>query len=127
MHREELLQQDDDPRLTRIGRFLRTHHLDELPQLWNVFVGDMAFVGPRPERKYYIDQITKRVPSYALLHQVRPGITSMGMVKFGYAKNVDEMVERVKYDLMYLDNMSLLNDLKILIYTIRIVFTGRGM
>ena len=73
------------------------------------------------------DQIIKRVPAYALLHQVRPGITSMGMVKFGYAKNVDEMVERVKYDLMYLDNMSLLNDLKILIYTIKIVFTGRGM
>ena len=87
----------------------------------------MSIVGPRPERKFYIDQILQRVPSYALLHQVRPGITSMGMVKFGYAKNVDEMVERVKYDLMYLDNMSLLNDLKILIYTIKIVFTGRGM
>jgi len=92
-----------------------------------VLKGDMSIVGPRPERKYYIDQIIERVPAYALLHQVRPGITSMGMVKYGYAKNVDEMVERVKYDLMYLDNMSLLNDLKILIYTIKIVFTGRGM
>jgi exopolysaccharide biosynthesis polyprenyl glycosylphosphotransferase len=121
------LSSDDDPRITPFGRFMRKYRIDELPQFWNVLKGEMAIVGPRPERKYYIDQITKRVPSYALLHQVRPGITSMGMVKFGYAKNVDEMVERVKYDLMYLDNMSLLNDLKILIYTIRIVFTGRGM
>lgn len=121
------LSSDDDPRVTPFGRFMRKYRIDELPQFWNVLMGDMAIVGPRPERKYYIDQITKRVPPYALLHQVRPGITSMGMVKYGYAKNVDEMVERVKYDLMYLDNMSLLNDLKILIYTIKIVFTGRGM
>ena len=121
------LSSDDDPRITPFGRFMRKYRIDELPQFWNVLMGDMSIVGPRPERKYYIDQITKRVPSYALLHQVRPGITSMGMVKFGYAKNVDEMVERVKYDLMYLDNMSLINDLKILIYTIKIVFTGRGM
>ena len=121
------LSSDDDPRITPFGRFMRKYRIDELPQFWNVLMGDMSIVGPRPERKFYIDQITKRVPSYALLHQVRPGITSMGMVKFGYAKNVDEMVERVKYDLMYLDNMSLMNDLKILIYTIKIVFTGRGM
>ena len=121
------LSSDDDPRITPFGRFMRKYRIDELPQFWNVLMGDMSIVGPRPERKYYIDLITQRVPSYALLHQVRPGITSMGMVKFGYAKNVDEMVERVKYDLMYLDNMSLINDLKILIYTIKIVFTGRGM
>ncbi len=121
------LSSDNDPRITPFGRFMRKYRIDELPQFWNVLKGDMALVGPRPERKYYVDLITKRVPAYALLHQVRPGITSMGMVKFGYAKNVDEMVERVKYDLMYLDNMSLLNDLKILIYTIKIVFTGRGM
>lgn len=121
------LSSDDDPRITPFGHFMRKYRIDELPQFWNVLKGDMSIVGPRPERKYYIDQIIQRVPAYALLHQVRPGITSMGMVKYGYAKNVDEMVERVKYDLMYLDNMSLLNDLKILIYTIRIVFTGRGM
>ncbi len=121
------LSSDDDPRITPFGRFMRKYRIDELPQFWNVLVGDMSLVGPRPERKHYIDLITERVPSYSLLHQVRPGITSMGMVKYGYAKNVDEMVERVKYDLMYLDNMSLLNDLKILIYTIKIVFTGRGM
>ena len=121
------LSSDNDPRITPFGRVMRKYRIDELPQFWNVLKGEMSIVGPRPERKHYIDQITKRVPAYALLHQVRPGITSMGMVKYGYAKNVDEMVERVKYDLMYLDNMSLLNDLKILIYTIKIVFTGRGM
>ena len=121
------LSSDDDPRITPFGRFMRKYRIDELPQFWNVLKGDMSIVGPRPERKYYIDQIIQRIPAYALLHQVRPGITSMGMVKFGYAKNVDEMVERVRYDLMYLNNMSLLNDIKILIYTIKIVFTGRGM
>lgn len=121
------LSSDDDPRITPFGRFMRKYRIDELPQFWNVLKGEMSLVGPRPERKYYIEQITPLVPAYSLLHQVRPGITSMGMVKFGYAKNVDEMVERVEYDLTYLNNMSLLNDLKILIYTIKIVFTGRGM
>ena len=121
------LSSDNDPRITPFGRFMRKYRIDELPQFWNVLKGEMSIVGPRPERKYYVEQILQRVPAYALLHQVRPGITSMGMVKFGYAKNVDEMVERVKYDLMYLKNMSLLNDIKILIYTIKIVFTGRGV
>jgi lipopolysaccharide/colanic/teichoic acid biosynthesis glycosyltransferase len=121
------LSSDDDPRITPFGRFMRKYRIDELPQFWNVLKGEMSIVGPRPERKYYVDQILQRVPSYALLYQVRPGITWIGMVKFGYAKHVDEMVERVGYDLMYLDNMSLLNDLRILIYTIKIVFTGRGM
>ena len=121
------LTKDDDPRITPFGRFMRKYRIDELPQFWNVLKGEMSIVGPRPERKYYVDQIIERVPAYALLHQVRPGITSMGMVKYGYAQNVDEMVERVAYDLMYLNNMSLLNDIKILIYTVKIVFTGRGM
>ena len=121
------LSSDDDPRITPFGRFMRKYRIDELPQFWNVLKGEMSLVGPRPERKFYIDQLTPLVPAYALLHQVRPGITSMGMVKFGYAKNLDEMQERVKYDLMYLNNASLINDLKILIYTIKIVLTGRGM
>lgn len=121
------LTQDDDPRVTRVGRFLRKYRIDELPQFFNVLRGEMSIVGPRPERQYYVDQIQKRVPSYALLHQVRPGITSMGMVKFGYAQNVDEMVERLTYDLLYLENMSLINDFKIMVYTVKIVFTGRGM
>lgn len=121
------LSSDSDPRITRIGRVLRKFRIDELPQFWNVLRGDMSLVGPRPERQYYIDQIIERVPSYALLRQVRPGITSLGMVKFGYAQNVDEMVERLNYDLIYLENMSLLNDFKIMVYTIKIVLTGRGM
>jgi len=121
------LSSDNDPRITPFGRFMRKYRIDELPQFWNVLKGDMSLVGPRPERKYYIDLISKRVPAYALLHQVRPGITSLGMVKFGYARNIDEMVERLGYDLMYLENMSLMNDMKILVYTVKIVFTGRGM
>ena len=83
-----------DPRLTKVGKFLREHHLDELPQLWNVFCGDMAFIGPRPERKYFIERIVRKAPFYYLLHNVRPGITSLGMVKYGYAGSVDEMIER---------------------------------
>ncbi|MBR1474137.1 MAG: sugar transferase [Muribaculaceae bacterium] len=121
------LTTDDDPRVTRIGRLMRKYRIDELPQFWNVVRGEMSIVGPRPERQYYIDQITARVPSYALLHQVRPGITSMGMVKYGYAQNVDQMVERLSYDLLYLENMSLLNDFKIMVYTIKTIITGKGM
>jgi len=121
------LSSDNDPRVTRVGRFMRKYRIDELPQFWNVLRGDMSLVGPRPERQYFVDQILKKAPSYALLHQVRPGITSLGMVQYGYARNVDEMVERMAYDLMYLENMSLLNDIKILIFTVKIVFTGRGM
>jgi len=121
------LSTDNDPRITRFGRVMRKYRIDELPQFWNVLKGDMSLVGPRPERRYYIDLISQRVPAYALLHQVRPGITSLGMVKYGYAQNVDEMVERLSYDLMYLENMSLLNDMKIMAYTVKIVFTGRGM
>lgn len=122
-----LLSSEDDPRVTKVGRVMRKYRIDEFPQFWNVLRGDMSIVGPRPERQFYINQIVKRMPSYALLHQVRPGITSMGMVNYGYAKSIDEMIERAGYDLLYLENMSILNDLKILIYTVKIVFSGRGM
>ena len=121
------LTADNDPRVTRMGRFMRKYRIDELPQFWNVLRGEMSIVGPRPERQYFVERIQRIVPSYALLHQVRPGITSLGMVKYGYAQNVEEMVERLNYDLIYLENMSLINDVKIMVYTIMIVFTGRGM
>lgn len=117
----------DDPRITRMGRFLRKYRLDELPQFWNVLVGEMSLVGPRPERRHYVEQIIARVPWYGLIRQVRPGITSWGMVKYGYASNIDEMVERSSYDLLYIRNVSLPVDLKILFHTVSTVFKGKGI
>lgn len=116
----------DDPRVTRIGHFLRKYRLDELPQFWNVLIGEMSLVGPRPEREHYISRIIERCPAYTLVHQVRPGITSWGMVKYGYASNIDQMIERLDYDLLYLDNVSLAVDLKILFHTVNTVLNGRG-
>ena len=121
------LSTDDDHRITRVGKVMRKYRLDETLQFLNVLRGDMSLVGPRPERAYFVDQIVERAPYYTTLHQVRPGITSLGMVKFGYASSVDEMIERSKYDLLYLDNMSLFNDLKIIIYTIKVVIKGTGI
>lgn len=121
------LSRDNDERITRIGHWLRKYRIDEIPQFWNVLVGDMSIVGPRPEREYYVKQILAREPAYSLVHQVRPGITSMGMVKFGYARDIDEMLERLNFDLIYLENMSLVNDLKIMIFTFRTVITGKGI
>lgn len=117
---------DDDPRATRIGRIMRKYRLDELPQFWNVIKGEMSLVGPRPERDFFIKQIIERHPSYSLIHQVRPGITSWGAVKYGYASNVDEMIERLPYDMLYIENVSLGVDLKILFHTIRTVIKGSG-
>lgn len=121
------LSRPDDGRVTRVGHILRKYRLDELPQFWNVLLGDMSLVGPRPERAFYIRQIMELAPYYSKLLQVRPGITSWGMVKFGYAGNVFQMVERMRYDLMYLDNCSLAVDLKIIGYTVRTVVTGKGI
>lgn len=121
------LSHDNDSRVTRLGRILRKYRIDELPQFWNVLRGEMALVGPRPERAYFIEKILPIAPYYTLLQQVRPGLTSWGMVKFGYARSVEEMVERSRYDLLYVGNMSLTVDMKILIFTIRTVFTGKGM
>ena len=121
------LSSEDDPRVTPFGRVMRKYRLDELPQFWNVLKGDMSLVGPRPERKYFIDEIVKTAPYYYLLHNVRPGITSLGMVKYGYAASVDKMVERMEYDILYYENMSLTLDLTILIYTVKTVVTGQGI
>ncbi len=120
------LSSDDDPRITPFGRIMRKYRLDEIPQFYNVLKGTMSLVGPRPERQYFIDKIVERAPEYMLLHKVKPGITSWGQVKYGYAENVDEMVERLRYDLLYLENMSLATDIKILLYTVLIIFQGRG-
>lgn len=120
------LSQDHDPRITPVGRILRKTRLDELPQFWNVLVGDMSLVGPRPERQFWIDQIVARAPEFLQLLRVKPGITSLGQVRFGYASNVDEMVQRLRYDLLYLTHMSLSWDFRILFYTVQIVFQGRG-
>ncbi len=120
------LSSDNDPRVTPFGRFMRKVRLDEIPQFYNVLRGTMSLVGPRPERQYFIDQIVERVPEYLLLQKIKPGIASWGQVKYGYAENVDEMVERLRYDLLYLENMSPATDIKILLYTIIIIFQGRG-
>src|SRR5688572_2079785 len=121
-----LLSSDFDPRVTSWGRFMRKVRLDELPQFWNVIIGDMSLVGPRPERQFFIDQIVKIAPHYKHLHRVRPGITSLGQVKYGYASSVDEMVRRLKFDILYIENMSLAMDFRVMLYTIKIIVEGRG-
>ncbi len=121
------LSSEGDPRITPLGQFIRKYRIDELPQFFNVLKGDMSIVGPRPEREYYIRQIIEVAPYYTKLFQVRPGITSWGQVKYGYAGNLFQMVERMRYDLMYIDNCSMLVDLKIICYTIRTVLTGKGI
>jgi len=120
------LSSENDDRITKIGKFMRKTHLDEIPQFYNVIIGDMSLVGPRPERQYYIDQIVKIAPHYTHLHKLRPGITSWGQVRYGYASDVDEMLERLPYDMMYLKNISLYIDFKIMIYTIMVSIKGRG-
>ncbi|HOK59996.1 MAG: sugar transferase [Tenuifilum sp.] len=121
------LSNQTDPRVTPVGRFMRKTRLDEIPNFINVLKGEMSIVGPRPERQFYIDQLVKVAPHYLHLQKVKPGITSWGQVKYGYAENIEQMVERLKYDLLYLENMSLYIDFKIMIYTILTIFKGKGV
>ncbi|NBC83017.1 MAG: exopolysaccharide biosynthesis polyprenyl glycosylphosphotransferase [Bacteroidetes bacterium] len=121
------LSSRNDPRITSFGRFMRRSRLDEIPNFFNVLKGEMSLVGPRPERKHYIERIVQVAPHYTHLNKVKPGITSWGQVKYGYAENVDQMVQRMKYDLIYIENMSLYVDFKIMIYTMLTIFRAKGV
>jgi lipopolysaccharide/colanic/teichoic acid biosynthesis glycosyltransferase len=126
-HSTHLLAGMNKERMTWLGKFMRPYRIDEIPNFLNVIKGEMSIVGPRPERKYFIDQIVKKAPQYLTLQKVKPGITSWGQVRFGYASNVDEMVERLKYDLYYMRHRSLWFDLKIILYTFGTVLKGKGL
>jgi len=125
-HAGPQLSKDGDERCTPWGALMRKSRLDELPQFWNVLKGDMSVVGPRPERQFYIDQIVEKAPHYRHLLKVRPGITSWGQVKYGYASNVDQMIQRLKFDILYIENMSLALDFKIMFYTGWVILQGKG-
>jgi lipopolysaccharide/colanic/teichoic acid biosynthesis glycosyltransferase len=112
--------------VTKVGHYLRKYRLDEVPQFYNVLKGEMSIIGPRPERQFFIDKIMEHAPQYRYLLKIRPGITSWGQIKYGYAENVEQMLERMKFDILYMENMSLSMDFKIVFYTILIIIKGTG-
>jgi exopolysaccharide biosynthesis polyprenyl glycosylphosphotransferase len=121
------LSSPDDERITPIGRILRKYRIDELPQFYNILKGEMSLVGPRPERRYFINQIIEQAPYYCLLFKIRPGLTSWGPIKIGYSDTLEKMIERLNYDIIYVENMSLFNDIKILAFTFEIIIKGKGI
>jgi len=122
---EMLFQHENEERMTKIGKLLRRHHLDELPQLWNVLIGDMSFVGYRPERPYYIKKIMERDARYEMMYQIRPGVTSYATLNNGYTDNIEKMLKRLEYDLYYLEHQSLMMDIKILWVTFVKIISGK--
>jgi len=123
----QLLSDKNDKRITSVGRLMRKHKLDEIPNFINVLRGEMSLVGPRPEQQYYVDLIITRAPDYKVLQSIKPGITSWGQVKYGYASTVEEMIKRLEYDLYYYENRSLWFDLKIVFFTLGIIIKGKGI
>ena len=122
-----LLSGKNDSRITHVGRFMRKHKLDEIPNFINILKGEMSFIGPRPEQKYFTDQLISKHPEYALIQTIKPGITSWGQVKFGYASDIDQMTKRLEYDLQYLRNRSIMFDLKIAMLTVGVILKGQGI
>lgn len=123
---DPLLSKDEEARITKFGKFIRKYRIDEFPQFINVLKGEMSIVGPRPERQVFLDEIIKYIPKYKKIQQLKPGITSLGQIKYGYADNLDQMLKRARYDLVYLDNLSFVTDIKIILSTIIIVIKGKG-
>ena len=121
-----LLSSVNDGRITKCGAFMRKYRLDEIPQFFNIIKGDMSIVGPRPERRFYINQIEQKAPFYCMIYRVRPGLLSWGPIKIGYSDTIDKMVRRLNYDIIYMDNMSLYLDIKIIFYSLEIIFNGKG-
>lgn len=129
VHAEEAtpqLSSDDDPRITKVGKWMRKYRLDELPQFWNILRGEMSIVGPRPERRYFINQIEEKAPYYCMIYKIRPGLTSWGPIKVGYTDTLDKMIRRLNYDIVYIENMSIRLDIKIMFHTIGVIFNGKG-
>jgi len=123
---DPLLSDEESFRITHFGRFLRKFRIDEFPQFFNVLIGEMSIVGPRPERQFFLDTIISHIPRYKELQKLRPGITSLGQIRYGYADSIDQMKLRARYDLVYIDNVSLLTDIKIILYTVIVVVKGKG-